>query len=69
MAAEHLVGAGSTVVDLDLRYLSFVKRGPLRATAEVLGEEAEVASVRVRLTDAGDAHRLVSVASATVTRG
>jgi acyl-coenzyme A thioesterase PaaI-like protein len=69
MAAEHLVGAGSAVCDLDLRYLSFVKRGPLRATAELLAEEGDGAAVRVRLTDAGDDQRLVSVASATVKRG
>jgi acyl-coenzyme A thioesterase PaaI-like protein len=60
VAAE--TAAGAAVADLDVRYLSAVRVGPARATAEVLG----AGRVRVEVRDLGNADRLTTVVLARV---
>ncbi len=63
LAAEHVLGAGAEVVDLEMRYLDRLRVGPLRAHAVCEGAAGALEAVRVRLCDAGDGDRLVSAAS------
>lgn len=63
MAVEHALGNGRRLaaVDLDIRYLNPLTAGPLVATVEPVGRPtSDVLYARVALTDAGNAHRLVS---------
>ena len=60
VAAE--TAAGSAVADLDVRFLSAVRVGPARATAQVLG----AGRVRVEVRDVGNADRLATIVLATV---
>jgi acyl-coenzyme A thioesterase PaaI-like protein len=59
-AAETLTGGA--VADLELRYLSAVRVGPARATAESIG----AGRVRVEVRDRGNADRLATLVMATV---
>lgn len=65
---------GFVVVDLDIRYLSKVKVGPVRAIAELLGSRDEQAvpsdtpSASVRITDEGSGGRLIAVATTNCRR-
>jgi len=63
LAAERVAGPGARAVDLDIRFLSRLSAGPLRARAERIGEAGGLESVAVRLEDAGDEDRLVSTVS------
>lgn len=58
LAAESL--AGRPVLDLDVRYLATIRRGPGRATAEWRGDDL----VRVEVRDAGADDRLAAVVMA-----
>jgi acyl-coenzyme A thioesterase PaaI-like protein len=60
VAAE--TAAGSAVTDLDVRFLSAVRAGPARATAEVLGS----GRVRVEVRDRGHGDRLTATLMARV---
>jgi acyl-coenzyme A thioesterase PaaI-like protein len=60
VAAE--TAAGAAVSDLDIRYLSAIRVGPARATAEVLGGNR----VRVEVRDPGNGDRLASAVMARV---
>jgi acyl-coenzyme A thioesterase PaaI-like protein len=66
LAAEHAAIGGSVVCGLSIRYLRLVKVGPLRAVADALPGTAIPQSVRVKLIDAGDRHRLIAHAVADV---
>jgi acyl-coenzyme A thioesterase PaaI-like protein len=68
-AAESIIGPGAEVVDLDIRFLSRVRVGPLRAHAKRVGRTGGLESVRVDLRDAGDADRLVANVSLLVSAG
>ena len=67
LAAEHVAGPGCEAIDLDIRFLSRVKRGPLRARAASVGRLGDLASIRVELSDAGAAEHRVAVASLLMT--
>lgn len=56
------------VTDLDIRYLNAVRRGPVRATAEVLASTEGGADVQVRLVDTGDQGRLVAFVATSARR-
>src|SRR5579862_2349839 len=60
VAAETATGAA--VADLEVRYLSAVRAGPARATAEVMG----AGRVRVEVRDRGNGDRLATLVVATV---
>jgi acyl-coenzyme A thioesterase PaaI-like protein len=60
VAAETLTGRA--VADLELRYLSAVRVGPARATAEPVGRDR----VRVEVRDPGNDGRLATLVLATV---
>jgi acyl-coenzyme A thioesterase PaaI-like protein len=60
VAAE--TASGAAVADLEVRYLSAVRVGPARATAEVVGARR----VRVEVRDRGNADRLATLVLATV---
>jgi acyl-coenzyme A thioesterase PaaI-like protein len=53
LAAEHAVGAGAEVVDLDIRFLRRIEAGPLRTRAERMGRTGGLECLRVDLYDAG----------------
>lgn len=59
--AESRLGAPQRVTEIDLRYLSTAKAGPVRSRASFLGEP-ETGMLRVELRDAGRADRLTATA-------
>jgi uncharacterized protein (TIGR00369 family) len=64
--AEHATAGGITT-DVVLHYLAPNRIGPVRATANVLGERSDGAVARVEVRDVG-ADRITAVAVATVAR-
>lgn len=68
MAAEHALGGGRRLVarDIDMRYLSKLKVGPMVATVEPLAQIGDEHFARVALTDAGADGLLVSYVSLTL---
>jgi acyl-coenzyme A thioesterase PaaI-like protein len=67
-AAERALGEGARLIasDLDIRYLSRLKTGPLVASVEAVRSERWGHAARVRLTD-GHGGPLVSFVSLTMT--
>ena len=63
LAAEHLAGDRRATIDLDMRYLWRVERGPLRAVATHVGREGDLDVFRVDLIDVGADDALVSTAT------
>lgn len=59
--AESRLGAPQRVAELDLRYLSTAKLGPVRSRASFIGEP-EMGMLRVELWDAGRSDRLTATA-------
>jgi acyl-coenzyme A thioesterase PaaI-like protein len=66
LVAEHATAGLGATTDIDMRYLRSMKVGPMHGSAEVLGTTNGTTSVRVRLTDAGADHRVVSYAALSV---
>lgn len=64
-AAEALLrahrSAGAVLTDLDMRFLSMGRVGPIRSRARFLGDDEASGTVLVELVDAGAADRLMSV--------
>jgi acyl-coenzyme A thioesterase PaaI-like protein len=61
IAAEHAVGDGRwTAADLDIRFLGRLRTGPLEAHVEHLTVGHDRRSVRVTLSDGGEAGKTVS---------
>jgi uncharacterized protein (TIGR00369 family) len=73
VAAETALRAATNeplvVSDLQLTYLGFGRRGPVRSAVEVLGAGAGHGAARVELIDAGAESRRMTVAHAVATRG
>jgi acyl-coenzyme A thioesterase PaaI-like protein len=69
ITAEHLLGSGRPMAarDLDIRYLSHVKVGPLAAVADGAVRPDGTARATVRLVDAGNDDRLVSFVTMILT--
>jgi len=69
LCAEHALGNGGRMVasDLDVRFLSALRVGPIVATAEPLPSGDGVARCRVALTDGGDGGRLLCYVALTMT--
>jgi acyl-coenzyme A thioesterase PaaI-like protein len=63
LAAES--SAGAPIEDLEIRYLSAIRVGPARATAEVIAPGL----IRVELRDVGRPDRLATVALARTATG
>ena len=63
LCAEHAAGDRRATVDVDMRYLTTVRNGPLRATAEHAGRQGDLDVYRVDLVDVGKADTLVSTAT------
>ncbi len=59
--AESRLGAPQRIAELDLRYLSTAKVGPVRSWAGFVGEP-ELGMIRVELRDAGRGDRLTATA-------
>ena len=63
--AEHALGPGQVVSELDLRYLAPCSAGPVVGRPRFLGR-AETRLLHVELFDAGRDHRLTTTALARV---
>lgn len=59
--AEHALGAPQRIAELDLRYLSTAKIGPVRSRASFVGTP-EAGMIRVELCDVGRDERLTATA-------
>lgn len=63
---RELLGGKVDTIDLDMRYLALGKLDPIRAQARVLRREAQSASLRVEVREAGADARLCYVATTRV---
>jgi acyl-coenzyme A thioesterase PaaI-like protein len=63
LTAEHAAGDARATVDIDMRYLTTLREGPLRATAHRVGRQGSLDCFRVDLVDVGKDHALVSTAT------
>jgi acyl-coenzyme A thioesterase PaaI-like protein len=67
VAAESVAGAGQMATEIEVRYLSAVRVGPGRATAQILGRSGDGALVRVEVRDPGNNDRLTGLIMARTT--
>ncbi|MCU1346204.1 MAG: thioesterase superfamily protein [Acidimicrobiia bacterium] len=68
VAAEHALGDGGRLVatDLDIRFLSRLKVGPMVAAVEAIDADDGLLRARVTLSDGGDDRKPVSFVSVTM---
>ncbi len=63
LTAEHAAGEQRATVDIDMRYLTTLRSGPLRACAKRVGRQGSLDCFRVDLLDVGRENTLVSTAT------